>query len=86
MDEMATRLMKCFAAVFPELTREEILAATPASVKSWDSVATLNLLTVVEEEFGVEIDFASLLESLSYEKLAAYVQQRIEIRDNKGAA
>ena len=50
MDKVAAGLTKCFAAVFPELTPEEILAATPATVKSWDSVATLNLLTVIEEK------------------------------------
>jgi len=71
-------------AVFPELTPNEVEAATPASVKSWDSVATLNLLTVIEEEFGVEIDFTSLLESLSYAQIAVYVQKRLRARE--GAA
>jgi len=86
MDKVAAGLTKCFAAVFPELTSEEILAATPATVKSWDSVATLNLLTVIEQEFGIEIDFTRLLESLSYEQIAAYIRKRLETQDSVGAA
>jgi acyl carrier protein len=86
MDKVATGLSKCFAAVFPELTPAEILAATPATVKSWDSVATLNLLTVVEEEFAIEIDFTRLLESLSYEQIDAYIRKRLEPQESLGAA
>jgi acyl carrier protein len=86
MDKVATGLTKCFAAVFPELSAEEILAATPATVKSWDSVATLNLLTVIEEEFGIEIDFTKLLESLSYEQIAAYIRTRLATQESQGAA
>jgi acyl carrier protein len=73
MDKVATGLSKCFAAVFPELTPAEILAATPATVKSWDSVATLNLLTVVEEEFAIE-------------KIDAYIRKRLEPQESLGAA
>jgi acyl carrier protein len=86
MDKVSTRLMNCFVAVFPELTPEQILVATPATVKNWDSVATLNLLTVIEEEFGIEIDFTRLLESLSYEQISIYVEKRLEAQNSKGAA
>ncbi len=83
MDKMQSRLTKCFLAVFPELTGEAVLAATPSSVKGWDSIATLNLIVVIEEEFGVEIDFADLMEALSYEQISAYLRQRIDGRDEK---
>ena len=86
MDKVGTGLSQCFAAVFPELTPEEILAATPATVKSWDSVATLNLLTVIEEKFGIEIDFTKLLESLSYEQIAVYIRMRLDAQEGLGAA
>jgi len=86
MDKVATGLTKCFAAVLPDLTSEEVLTATPGTVKSWDSVATLNLLTVIEEEFGIEIDFTKLLESLSYEQIADYIRTRIEAQNSQGAA
>jgi acyl carrier protein len=77
MDDIQIRLTRCFLAVFPELTENDVLTATPSSVKGWDSIATLNLLTVIEEEFGVQIDFADLMTALSYEQLAAELQKRL---------
>lgn len=84
MGDRQIRLTKCFLAVFPELSPEEVVTAAPNSVKTWDSVATLTLLTVIEEEFGIEIDFTDLLETLSYEQIDAYLQERIGI--SKGPA
>jgi acyl carrier protein len=56
MDEKETRLAKCFFAVFPELSSAEITRASSSSVDSWDSVTTVTLLAVVEEEFGISIE------------------------------
>jgi acyl carrier protein len=83
MDEMNSRLTRCFLAVFPELPESEVVTATPLSVNAWDSVATLNLITVIEEEFSVEIDFADLMQRLSYQQIAADLQKRIEEHDQK---
>ena len=56
MDEQQRRLANCFSAVFPELTSEEIVHASPATVRGWDSVAVVTLLSVIEEEFGINIE------------------------------
>jgi acyl carrier protein len=75
MDDRNARLGKCFTAVFPDLAAEDLQAATPASVKGWDSIATLTLLTVICEEFNLEMDFADFPEDLSYPSIAKYVDQ-----------
>lgn len=49
------RLQECFRIVFPNLSAEEILRASSASVATWDSLATVTLVSVIEEEFGVTI-------------------------------
>jgi acyl carrier protein len=49
------RLQKCFGVVFPNLGPDEILRASSASVATWDSLATVTLVSVIEEEFGVTI-------------------------------
>lgn len=49
------RLQKCFAAVFPGLSSDEILRASSASIATWDSLATVTLVSVIEEEFGITI-------------------------------
>ena len=64
MPELQTRLTGCFATVFPNLDTDEILRASHTSVASWDSLATVTLVSVVEEEFGVSIppeDFEYLI-------------------------
>jgi acyl carrier protein len=80
MDDLQARLTKCFLAVFPELTEGQVTSASPSTVTGWDSVATLNLLTVIEEEFNMEIDFVDVMEDLSYSQIAAYLQKRVESR------
>lgn len=64
MDDTEVRLVNCFSAVFPELTDEQIRSATSTTVRSWDSVAVVTLIAVVEEEFGISIE-ADDLSSLS---------------------
>lgn len=78
MDDMNARLGKCFTAVFPDLAPQDLEAATPASVKGWDSIASLTLLTVICEEFNVEIDFADFPEDLSYQGIAKHLSQMRE--------
>ena len=40
----------------PDLSDEQIESAARAELPKWDSLATLTLLTVVEEEFELELD------------------------------
>jgi acyl carrier protein len=47
------RLINCFSSVFPQLSPAEIPLASNTSVASWDSLATVTLISVIEEEFGV---------------------------------
>ena len=50
-----SRLVHCFAVVFPNLSVDEIVHATVFDVPAWDSMSHLTLLAVVEEEFGVAV-------------------------------
>jgi acyl carrier protein len=75
MDEMEQRLAGCFAAVLPELTAEEISQARATSVKSWDSVATITLIAVVEEEFGISIDVQDPAQFDSFQQILAYLRE-----------
>jgi acyl carrier protein len=75
MDEMEQRLSACFSAVLPELTAEEIPQASANSVKSWDSVATITLIAVVEEEFGISIDIEDPAQFDSFQQILAYLRE-----------
>jgi acyl carrier protein len=74
MDEMEQRLAACFSSVLPELAPEEISQASATSVESWDSVATVTLLAVIEEEFGISLDEENPARFNSFQKILTYLQ------------
>jgi acyl carrier protein len=53
--QLTERLRDCFRAVFPDLSDEQIETAVRAETEEWDSLASLELLTVIEEEFGIQL-------------------------------
>jgi acyl carrier protein len=55
MPDLEDRLASCFAVAFPELTAEEIKRASNASVATWDSLATVTLISLIEEEFKISL-------------------------------
>ena len=75
MSEQENRLIRCFASVFPGLTPEEIRATSAESTGTWDSLATVTLATVIQEEFRVEIDPFDLQELDSFEAFRTYVHR-----------
>jgi acyl carrier protein len=54
---MQQRLIRCFRAVFPELSSDHDAShASASSVAAWDSLATVILASAVEDEFGVQVE------------------------------
>ena len=60
MDDLDVKLVRCFQAIFPDLSRDDIQQASAETVPAWDSVATINLLNVVAEMFQIEFDWDTL--------------------------
>jgi len=77
MDEVTTRLSNCFHVVFPELPNTNILAASQDSIAAWDSVAAITLVSVIEEEFGIEMDLDALAEFDSFVSIRGYVNKKL---------
>lgn len=73
MDDLQARLIKCFAAVFPELSEDQIRAATQKTVAGWDSVASVTLIALIEEEFGLEVAPEDLEHHLSFDSAFGYL-------------
>lgn len=78
MDQQEARLTDCFLSVFPELGPDEIAHASPASVQSWDSVTTVTLLAVVEEEFGLSIEVDDLTKFDSFKGILKYLHEAVK--------
>jgi len=78
MDETRARLTKCFEVVFPDLPQDAIAGASTATVATWDSIAAITLMNVVQDEFGLEIDLDDLADLDSFENLHSYLQKRLQ--------
>ena len=75
MPDSRSRLLHCFSVVFPELPEEELPRSSVDSVDDWDSLASVNLYSLVEEEFGVEIKLEDLENLLSFELILEYINE-----------
>ncbi|HXE81309.1 MAG TPA: acyl carrier protein [Vicinamibacterales bacterium] len=76
MNDTRARLVRAFGAVFPGLDEREIPQATPETVDSWDSLASATLLSVLEEEFGLDIPPEDTDRLASFADVLAYVERR----------
>jgi acyl carrier protein len=79
MSDQRSRLIACFSAVFPALHEEDILQATMTTVDTWDSVATITLLVVLEEEFDIEIKPEDLERLTSFELILDYLRNNTAV-------
>ncbi len=73
-ERLNKRLSRIFNSVFPELDAAAAPAATMASVKGWDSMATLALFMQCEEDLGIKIGYDRIAETKSYADLFALVE------------
>ncbi len=76
MDNSRERLTSCFSTVFPDLAPDEIPLASMASVGKWDSLATITLLTVIEEEFDLQIPPEDLEQLVSFDLILDYLERQ----------
>ena len=68
------RLLQCFSAVFPDESPETICCANRDSMSQWDSLASVTLLGLIQQEFAVDIDLFDLENLNSFQLLLGYVQ------------
>ena len=77
MNDTSARLMKCFQTVFPDLSEAGISTARQDAVPVWDSVATIMLINVIEDEFRIQMDLERLPEFSSFEAIGSYVEESL---------
>jgi acyl carrier protein len=70
------RLIRCFASVFPALTQKEIEDASSDSVGTWDSLSSVTLAAVIQEEFNIEIEPDALANLDSFRAFRDYLSTR----------
>jgi acyl carrier protein len=75
MDELESRLGNCFATAFPELDRQEIPSVSMGSLASWDSLAGITLLSLIEEEFSFSISADDVVDLVSFGLILDYLRK-----------
>lgn len=80
MEEIDQRVLECFRAVFPTLTDEELTGLEQAQQPAWDSLASLSLITVIEEEFDLMLDDSDIPEMNTFQKVCAAMAERGQSR------
>lgn len=73
MNDLDARLTTCFVNAFPALDPAAASSATSDTMPDWDSMASITLMTLVQEEFGVDLDLERMEDFNSYEKLRSWL-------------
>lgn len=76
MTESQDRLVRCFSSVFPTLSEAEIRASDVVQLFDVDSLAGVTLVTLIDQEFGVNVDLPDLLELGSFEAISQFLRKR----------
>jgi acyl carrier protein len=74
MPDIESRLTNCFAIAFPDLNPREIPSASAGSLASWDSLAGITLIALIEEEFSVSIPPDDVPDLVSFELVLDYLK------------
>lgn len=76
MDAEQERLNRCFAVVFPDLPERDIPKASTKNAGDWNSVATLTLVSLIEEEFSLRFTPEQIDQFSSYESILREIRSK----------
>lgn len=74
MTDSRATLMRCFELTFPGLAPEEIPRASADTTEGWDSLRSLTLHALLEEDLGIRIPLEALPELRSFASIAGYLE------------
>ena len=76
MTNIETSVSQCFANVFPDIPAAEFPGRSAASLARWDSIAHVTLLSIISEEFSLDIAPDDYAELTSYLLILDYVKSQ----------
>jgi acyl carrier protein len=74
--ELEDRLARCFSSIFPALTDAEIRGADVEALIDADSLAAVTLVSLIDQEFGVELDLEILLRLRTFDGVRQYLYEQ----------
>lgn len=73
MTDIEQRLTGCFTAAFPDIESGSIPQLVASECDAWDSLATVNLAGLIEEEFDLDINPDDAKNFVSFAKIAEFL-------------
>ncbi len=75
MNDLRSRLMRCFAAVFSQLSEQKIATVRLDTIEGWDSVTAATLVSTIEEEFATELNLDALGTHPYFQTILEYLRK-----------
>ena len=72
------RVTQCFSTVFPRVPATGLTSLSTSLHGGWDSMMTINLAALLEEEFTITFSLDEIEEFLSYELVVAAVMEKLD--------
>lgn len=76
MSDTEQRLVRCFQAVFPDLSASDVTRASASLLAAWDSVATVTLAAALEEEFNAQFELEEIEKMNSFQNCLSLLAGR----------
>lgn len=76
MNDNYNKLIKCFSLVFPEVDQIELSRVSVNNSPEWDSLTNIQLVSLLEEEFDLEINSVDLEDLYSFEMILDFLNKK----------
>lgn len=76
-DKVRRRLTRVFTSILPQIDVNNIENATMDNTENWDSLATLSLFTLAEEEFGIKLGLDLIISTKSFADLEKIIISKV---------
>lgn len=68
-EEIRERLVRCFTAVFDQIDENQVPLLHADTCELWDSLANVMLMSVIQQEFSIDISLEETKSLNSFKKL-----------------
>ncbi len=84
MTPTESKLMDCMKTVFPTVSEGQLPDASMENLAQWDSLSTVTIAALIEENFEIEIEPEDLAKLTSVKSIASFLQEREEKKEANG--
>ena len=76
MNDVGERLARCFLSALPKLTMDNVRDTNVTALSDVDSWASVTLIAVIDEEFGINLSLDQLWELGTFQAIEQFVVEQ----------